>query len=188
VIGLVLAGGRARRMGGEPKAALALGGRPLLARPLEAMAPVCDRLAVVCKPHTLLPTLPDGVERWDEPAERVHPLAGLAFGLQRAGEEALVCAADMPFVDGALFEAIKEVAGGRPGAAAVLAEAGGRLEPLLGVYRPAALGALRDAAHDARLTDVAEGLEPVRVAMPAEAVRSLNTPEDLAGAEAELAG
>jgi len=69
-----------------------------------------------------------------------------------------------------------------------VAEAGGRLEPLLGVYRPAALAALRAAAADARLTVVVEGLGPVRVPVLAGAARSVNTPEQLAAAEAELAG
>lgn len=188
MIGVVLAGGRARRMGGESKAAVGLAGRPLVVRPLAAMAAVCDRVAVVCKPDTVLPSLGPGVERWDEPIEPQHPLAGLAFALQRAGSDVLVCAADMPFVDAPLFEAVKEAARNAPDARAVVAESGGRLEPLLGVYRPSALAALRAAGEDVRLTVVVEGLEPVRVPVPADAVRSVNTPEELTAAEAELAG
>ena len=189
MIGVVLAGGRARRMGGSgSKASVFLAGRPLIAWPLEALAVVCDLVAVVCKPDTELPSLGSGVERWDEPAEPVHPLTGLAFALERAGEEVLVCAADMPFVGLEEFEAVKEAARREPGVGAVVAEAGGRLEPALGIYRPSALGALRAAPQDARFTVVVEGLEPVRVPVPAGAVRSVNTPDELAAAEAELAG
>jgi len=188
VTGVVLAGGRARRMGGESKAALELAGRALVDRPLEALASVCGRVAVVCKPATLLPTLPAGVERWQEPAEPVHPLAGLTFALRHAGEEVLVCAADMPFVGLEELQAMKEAARDDHGARAVVAEAGGRLEPLLAVYRPTALAVLREAPERARLTAVVERLEPVRVAVPEAAVRSVNTPEELAAAEAELAG
>ncbi len=187
MIGVVLAGGQARRLGGS-KAALTLAGRPLIAWPLGPMASVCDRLAVVCKPATVLPSLGSAVVRWEEPAEPVHPLTGLAFALERAGEEVLVCAGDMPFVDVAVVEAVKEAARGEPGAGAAVAEAGGRLEPLLGVYRPSVLEALRAAGEDARLIVVVEGLDPVRVPVPADAVRSVNTPEQLAAAEAELAG
>ncbi len=187
MIGVVLAGGQARRMGGS-KAALPLAGQPLIAWPLEAMAAVCGRVAVVCKPSTRLPSLAPGVERWNEPADLQHPLAGLAFALERAGSEVLVCAGDMPFVDAALFGTVREAARGEPGAGAVVAEAGGRLEPLLGVYRPTVLPALRASGGDARLTVVVEGLHPVRVPVFAEAVRSVNTPEQLAAAEAELAG
>ncbi len=57
-----------------------------------------------------------------------------------------------------------------------------------GVYRPSALGLMRAAAGDARLTVVVEGLDPVRVPVPAGTVRSVNTPHQLAEAEAELAG
>jgi molybdopterin-guanine dinucleotide biosynthesis protein A len=175
-------------MGGSgSKASLSLAGRPLIAWPLDALAAVCDRVAVVCKPSSVVPQLA-GVERWDEPEEPAHPLTGLAFALDQAGEEVLVCAADMPFVGSAEFEAVQEAARGEPGARAVVAEAGGRLEPVLGIYRPSALGALRAAPGDARLTVVVEGLEPVRVPVPADAVRSVNTPEELAAAEAELAG
>lgn len=189
MIGVVLAGGRGRRMGGSGrKASLSLAGRPLIARPVEAIAAACDRVAVVCKPSTQLPSLGTGVERWDEREERRHPLAGLAFALERAGEEVLVCAADMPFVGVEEFGAVREAARGEPGESAVVAEAGGRLEPLLGVYRPSALAALRAAAEDARLTVVVERLEPVLVPLPVERVRSVNTPEELAAAEAELAG
>jgi molybdopterin-guanine dinucleotide biosynthesis protein A len=128
------------------------------------------------------------VERWDEPAGRRHPLAGLTFALERSGSEVLVCAVDMPFVDAPLLEAVKEAALGDPSARAAVAEAGGRLEPLLAIYRLAALAALRAAADDARLTTVVEALEPVRVPVSVDAVRSVNTPEQLAAAEAELAG
>lgn len=187
MIGVVLAGGQARRMGGS-KAPLSLAGRPLISWPLEAMAGVCDRLAVVCKSDTELPSLGPGVERWDEPAEPRHPVAGLAFALERAGSGVIVCAADMPFVGLEEFQAVKEAACGEPGAGAVVAEAGGRLEPLLGLYRPSVLEALHAAPQDARLTVVVEGLGPVRVPVLADAVRSVNTPEQLAAAEAELAG
>jgi len=69
---------------GGSKAPLSLAGRRLIAWPLEAMAAAaCDRLVVVCKPDTVLPPLGSGVERWDEPAEPLHPMTGLAFALRR---------------------------------------------------------------------------------------------------------
>jgi molybdopterin-guanine dinucleotide biosynthesis protein A len=67
-----------------------------------------------------------------------------------------------------------------------VAVAGGVVQPLLAVYAPAALPALRAAPPNGRLTEAVESLEPGRVALPPAIVRSVNTPDDLAAAEAEL--
>ena len=181
MIGAVLAGGGGRRLGGGKPGAL-LGGRPLISYPRATLAAVSDRVAVVCKPGTTLPEL-EGAERWDEPDEPRHPLTGIVHALDRAGEPVLVCGADMPFVTG---DACRSLLAAAAGSAAV-AVAGGQLEPLLGVYAPAALEQLRDAPPDAALRETVESLDPVRVALPPALVRSVNTPEELAAAEAALA-
>jgi molybdopterin-guanine dinucleotide biosynthesis protein A len=187
LIGAILAGGAGRRLGGaEGKAATVLCGRPLLAYPLAALAAVCTRLAVVCKPDTRLPDI-DGAERWDEPAEPLHPLTGIVHALETAGAPVLVCAADMPFVTADACASLLTAAGAG-GAPAAVAIAEGRLQPVLGVYAPAALPQLRAAAPDAPLTQTVVALGPVRVALPPPLVRSVNTPEELAAAEAELRG
>jgi molybdopterin-guanine dinucleotide biosynthesis protein A len=169
--------------GGKPSATLA--GRPLLAWPLAALAEVCDRLAVVCKPDTELPELP-GAERWDEPAEPRHPLTGIVHALERAGGPVLVCAGDMPFVTPDACRSLLAAAGGSARARAAVAVAGGVLQPVLGVYAPAALEPFREAPPDAPLTETVAALRPVRVALPVGLVRSVNTPQELAEAATEL--
>lgn len=187
VIGAILAGGAGRRLGGaRGKPAAQLAGRPLVAWPLAAVAAVCDGVAVVCKAHTRLPEL-DGVQRWDEPDEPRHPLTGIVHALERAGGPVLVCAADMPFVTADACRSLLTAAGSG-GAPAAVAVAGGVMQPVLGVYAPVALDALRGAVPDAPLTQTVEALDPVRVALPPALVRSVNTPEDLAEAEEELGG
>lgn len=170
---------------GASKAAATLVGRPLIARPLEALAAVCAPVAVVCKRSTRLPELPGGVERWDEPDEPRHPLTGIVHALERAGAPVLVCAADMPFVDSATCGRLIAVALG-DSAAVVASGEDGRLQPVLAVYGPAALDGLRAADPDAPLTATVEGLRPTRVVLPAELLESVNTPEELAEAEARL--
>ena len=168
-------------MGGD-KAARMLGGRPLAAHPAAALGEVCDRVALVAKRDTELPEL-EGVDRWIEPDEPRHPIAGVIHALERAGEEVLVCAADMPFVTAdALRELLQDAR--RP---ATVADAGGRLQPLLAVYWPEALPHLRAAATDAPLTRTVEGLDPGIVELPAGVARSVDTPEALAAAEDVLA-
>ncbi|HEX8065120.1 MAG TPA: NTP transferase domain-containing protein [Thermoleophilaceae bacterium] len=179
---MVLAGGRGRRIGGG-KPARTLAGRPLAARPAEALAAVCDRVAIVCKPSTDVPALP-GVERWDEPDGHSHPAVGIAHALERAGGPVLVCAADMPFVTAASCERVAAALG--PADEVAVAVAGGVVQPLLAAYAPSALGALRAAAPDAPLTGTVESLRPRRVEVPAAEARSVDTPEELAAAEREL--
>ena len=56
-----------------------------------------------------------------------------------------------------------------------------------GLYAPAALDVLRAAGPDTPLTRTVEALDPARVALPPGLVRSVNTPAELAEAEAQLA-
>jgi molybdopterin-guanine dinucleotide biosynthesis protein A len=186
VIGVVLAGGRGLRLGGSKPSAELLG-RPLASYPAAALAGVCDRVAVVTKANTELPELP-GTERWDEPDEPRHPLTGILHALERAGGPVLVCAGDMPFVTSDALRTLLQAAGSGSGAPAVVAVADGVLQPVLGLYAPAALDALRVAPADAPLTLTVESLDPARVALPPGLVRSVDTPEELADAEALLAG
>ena len=132
MIGVVLAGGEGRRLGRGSKAAAPLAGRPLVEYPLEALAEVCERVAVVCKRGTRLPDLPDA-ERWDEPDEPRHPLTGIVHALETAGGPVLVCAADMPFVTAEACRTLIQGAGGSP---AVVASAAGVLQPTFGLYAP----------------------------------------------------
>jgi molybdopterin-guanine dinucleotide biosynthesis protein A len=182
MIGVLLAGGLGRRLGGRPKATIDVAGRPLAAYPAAALAGVCERVAFVAKPGSELPHLP-GIERWDEPAEPQHPVTGIIHALEQADEAVLVVAADMPYVTPDVCASVIAGGGSAPAAVAVAA---GVVQPLLAVYAPAALESLRAAPPDGRLTDMVEALGPGRVAVPPAIVRSVNTPDDLAAAEAEL--
>lgn len=176
-----------------------LGQHPLAAYPLDVLARVCHRVAVVCKRETVVPAI-EGAERWDEPDEPRHPLVGIVHALERAGEPVLVCAVDMPFVTTYACRelvAAAEAEAGRRGPAtekraaatkSVVAVGAGGLEPLFGLYVPAALPALRAAPADAPLRATVESLDPVRVELPARLLRSVNTPADLAAAAASLGG
>ena len=178
--GIVLAGGSATRLPG--KLAAELGGRPLVAWPVAALASACERVAVVCKPQTELPEL--DAERWDEPADPAHPVAGLVHALERAGGPVLVCAADMPFVTRDALELL--AAELRQGMKAAVAFADGRLQPLLGAYAPEALELLRSAPAGEPLTRTVETALPLPVDLPAVVAFNVNTPEDLERARAQL--
>ena len=180
-LGAVLAGGAGRRLGAPSKPMAPLAGRPLISYPAEALRQVCETVVVVCKADTQLPSLPAVDARWDEPDEPRHPLTGIVHALQRAAGPVLVCAADMPFVDAATLRALTE-----PEGPAVVATSAGYLVPVLALYRPEALEALRAAEPNIALRETVSGLDPVVVEVAPELALSINTPEDLQAAEARF--
>lgn len=173
----MLAGGLGRRMGAVSKPGVELGGWPMVAWPVAALAQVCDRVAVVAKASTELPPL--DAERWDEPAEPQHPLTGLVFALERAERPVLVCAADMPYVEAPALRVVRD---GLGRGVACVGRAGGRVQPLLAAYAPEALSLLRAAPDDAPLTRTVQGLDPVVVDVPGRDAISIDTPEALRAA------
>jgi molybdopterin-guanine dinucleotide biosynthesis protein A len=201
--GVVLAGGRGQRIGGD-KAVVSLAGRPLLSYPVGAMLGALDHVVVVAKPSTVLPALGD-VAVWEEPEQPSHPLVGIAEALRRAdGGWVLVCAGDMPFVPVALLASLSSLAGGGdvgargepgspdPGAvsAVVATSADGALQPLLGCYGPACLEQLAAAAGEAvaPARAVVESLGPLLVPVTdPRALFNVNSAADLREAEALLA-
>lgn len=182
-VGVVLAGGLGRRMGGA-KATVELAGRPLISYPLEALAGALDEVAVLAKADTELPSLP-GATVWVEPQVRHHPLVGISQALALAGgRPVLVCAVDLPFVSP---ELIKRLAAENPaGAPAVLASRRGAMQPLLGCYQPGAIGLLGPAL-DRPLRELVAAINPrlIEVEDPDE-LFNVNAPDDLLRAAAIL--
>jgi molybdenum cofactor guanylyltransferase len=185
-IGVILAGGSGRRIGGS-KATVQLAGTPLIAYPLRAMSDALGDVAIVAKTDTQLPSLP-GVTVWIEPDEPRHPLVGIVQALALADRRpVVVCAADLPFVTG---ELVAELAGADPGRApAVLAASEGNVQPLLGCYQPGALELLQrtGSAPDRPLRECIAAIEPamLEVSDP-DLLFNVNTPDDLLQAAAML--
>ena len=182
-IGVILAGGQGRRIGGS-KAVVRLRGRPLIFYPLEAMASVLTEVVVIAKPNTELPHMA-GVATWIEPELPQHPVIGIRHALTLAGGRSImVCASDLPLVTPTLIDRI--VHAHPSGAPAVVASHGGAVQPLLGCYRQSAaalLGGSVDrplrelvAAIGARLFEVED----------ADELFNVNSPDDLLQATAML--
>jgi molybdopterin-guanine dinucleotide biosynthesis protein A len=169
VIVAVLAGGRARRMGGV-KALAPFRGEPLIARPLAAARAAGLDAVVVAKPDT---DLPPGVPVWHETETLSHPLAVLIAALEHGPVVAVAC--DQPFVTAELLRALADHDG--PALAA-------ENEPFPGRYEPTQLPVLRDAlAQQASLRATLRRLNPPALGAPPELVASVNTAEELAAAE-----
>jgi molybdenum cofactor guanylyltransferase len=185
-VGVVLAGGLGRRIGGS-KATVELRGAPLISYPLAAMTSVLDDVAIIAKPDTKLPSLP-GVAVWIEPPGRRHPLIGIIHALGLAGgRPVLVCASDLPFVTPRLIERLARA--DPKGGPAVVAASGEEIQPLLGCYQPRAAELLRKAIarENIPVRDAVSALGPrlLQVEDP-EALFNVNGPDDLLLAAAIL--
>ena len=135
ILGVILAGGRSRRFGGE-KALFPLGGRPMAEWALLALKHQTTRQVVISHGQEVARAL--GVHRLQDRIPGRGPLGGLHAGLTFARDEGLagvfVLACDLPLVSSGLVGRIIEA--WPPAAAAAVPESPGPLgvEPLCGVY------------------------------------------------------
>lgn len=138
VTALILAGGRATRLGGVDKRELVVEGRTIFARQCEVLVPRTAGLLVSSnRPVPGHRTVADAVPG-------AGPLAGIAAGLAAAATPwLLVVAGDMPHISGALIELL--CARAAEGADAVGIRIGGMPEPLLCLLRVAAARPVAEA-------------------------------------------
>jgi molybdopterin-guanine dinucleotide biosynthesis protein A len=139
ILGLVLAGGLARRMGGGDKARIRIGGKTILERVLARLAPQCDAMILNANGDparfgdTGLPVVPDTVPGF------AGPLAGILAGLDWTATHRPDCpvvasvATDAPFLPEDL---VSRLAQGMAKASAELACAasGGQAHPVIGLW------------------------------------------------------
>ena len=194
---VVLAGGQGRRLGGTGKAEVVVGGRALLDRALDAVAGARRRV-VVGPPALARPGVPTTLE---EPPLG-GPVAGIDAGLASlttdGPDEAtwvVVLACDVPRA-GEVVPALLDGAGG-PGAegrdGVVAVDAQGRPQPLVGVYRRAALdralGRLRaeGGTRDRSVRSLVAGLDLVGVGV-GHAADDTDTWQDVAAFDATPGG
>lgn len=193
-LGLLLAGGLARRMGGGDKPLRTIAGRTILAHVIERLQPQCDGLLLNANGDPVrfaeygLPVVADSVPDF------AGPLAGILAGLDwlaanRPGAQWLVSvAADTPFIPRDLVERLHQA---REAAKVPLACAasGGWTHPVIGLWPVSLRADLRRAltVEDERKIDrwaarhgVAQVEWPVT---PVDPFFNANRPDDLAEAE-----
>lgn len=184
-IGVLLAGGEGRRLGGD-KAWIELGGEPIARRALRSLAAVVDTVVVSCRLGTQLPPLPGVAEAWVQREGPAGPAAGLASALREArGRPILALAISLPLMSEEALRALAST--GCEGRPAVLPLLGGRLEPLAGRWEPSALHNLETAAG-APLEALARSMSPATVPFAPDdpAFVRVDAPEDVLRAGAIL--
>jgi molybdenum cofactor guanylyltransferase len=145
--GVVLAGGRSVRFGGEKAAAL-LAGRPLLMWAAARLLRSCAAVAINARPGTEAEAIARGAGLpvlHDAAGDAAGPLAGVRAGLTWAaglGAAALaVSPCDAPLLPEDLFARLIEVAG----TGAAMAETADGVQPLCAVWPVSALAAVTQA-------------------------------------------
>jgi molybdopterin-guanine dinucleotide biosynthesis protein A len=194
-LGLILAGGLARRMGGGDKARLAVGGASILQRVLACIGPQCNRVIVNANgdpgrfADTGLPVVADSVPDF------AGPLAGILAGLDWAAANApqtewlVSVPGDCPFLPKNLVARLHEtrLAAGLPLACA---QSGDWRHPVVALWP-------LDLREELRRALVEEGLRKIETwtarhgvaiadwpAEPVDPFFNVNTPDDAARAAA----
>lgn len=196
-IGVLLAGGLGRRMGGGDKPMREIGGRTLLSRAIERIAPQCEALMLNANgdparfAHLGLPVVADTIEGF------AGPLAGILTALEWVRDKSPECewivsvATDSPFLPRDLVARLHEarLQADQP---LVSARSGDQVHPVVGLWPVSLAEDLRRAlvVEEVRKIDcwtarhgVAEALWPTE---PYDPFFNANRPEDLAEAEAIL--
>jgi molybdopterin-guanine dinucleotide biosynthesis protein A len=194
-LGLVLAGGLARRMGGGDKARIRIGNASILERVLARIGPQCSRTIINANgdparfADTRLPVVADSVPDF------AGPLAGILAGLDWAAANApqnawlLSVPGDCPFLPKDLVTRLHE-ARAAAGAPLACARSGEWRHPVIGLWPVALREDLRRALVDdgLRKIEIWTARHGVAIAdWPAEPIDpffNVNTPEDAARAAA----
>jgi molybdenum cofactor guanylyltransferase len=193
-LGLILAGGLARRMGGGDKARIRIGGVTILGRVLACLQPQCASIIINANgdlarfADTGLPVVPDSVPDFAGPLAGI--LAGLDWAAANAPEVADIVSVpgDCPFLPVNLVERL-EIARAAEKLPLACARSGDWRHPVVGLWPVA----LRD---DLRRALVEEDLHKIEVwtarhgvaianwpAKPVDPFFNVNTPEDVVQAE-----
>jgi len=202
IIGVLLAGGQSRRMGGGDKCLLELAGKPLLSHVVEQLKPQTSSLVLNANgdldrfSQFKLPMVADPVEDF------AGPLAGVLAGFTWAKENApdarwiVTAATDTPFFPADLVARLIESTKGRYPAIA-LAQSNGRMHPVFGLWPVELADDLRRALNSGtrkilhwtgqNTTTTAEFQLNQFGATPFDPFFNVNSPDDLSQAEAVIA-
>jgi len=193
VLGVVIAGGRSVRFGGE-KAAAVLAGKPLLTWAVQRLQRSCAAVAVNARPGTEAEALAKAENLpvlHDVAGDAAGPLSGVKVGLlwaRELGARAIaVSPCDVPLLQDDLFARLIEAAGS--GGASMAETAEGR-QPLCAVWPVSALDkvteALQGGAHPATWK-MLDSIGATRVQFPdSGAFANVNTRADLEAIAARL--
>lgn len=199
IVGVLLAGGQARRMGGGDKCLRPLGGQPILAHVIERARPQVDALLLNANGDPArfaafgLPVAADTVAGFAGPLAGV--LAGMEWALAHRPDAPWIAsiATDTPFFPHDLVRRLC-AAVAPEGAELACAASGGRSHPVFGLWPVGLAPVLRHALVAERVRKIDAFTARFRLATVDFPIQGLdpffntNRPEDLRTAEELLTG
>lgn len=143
ITAIILAGGLARRMGGQDKGLVPLAGRPLIRHAIDAIAPQVDQILISANRNIQAyrnfgyPVVEDGLEG------HLGPLAGLARGIQASSNDhVLAVPCDAPFIPAGLAGRLCTAMNAN-GADVAVARDSARIQPMFALVKRATLANLQ---------------------------------------------
>lgn len=141
VTGIILAGGRGKRLGGVDKAFIHLKKTPMIERVLEVVKGVCDDIIVVSR--TREDYLHYDVRSVEDLVPGAGPLGGLYTGLKASNSSInFIVACDMPFLNGQFIQYMVDRFCSTD---ILIPRLNGFVEPLHALYSRACIPAIEDA-------------------------------------------
>ncbi len=190
-LGLVLAGGQGRRMGGADKALLRLAGKPLVAHAIARLGPQCGGLALNANGDAAR-FAAFGLLVVEDEISDAGPLAGVLAGLRLARERGFTflstLSVDAPFAPSDLVARLA-AARDRAGTTMAVAASGGRRHHVIALWPVALEAELRRALIEEGLRKAETFVTRQGPAVaewpdaPRDPFFNVNRPEDLARAE-----
>lgn len=191
---VILAGGLARRMGGDDKGLIELHGRPMVSWVVEAIKPVANEVVINANRNTQAYGQLNLDVIGDVIGDFPGPLAGLLSACEHLTTDwVLMCPCDSPFIQRALIETLWQAAQSQAQSgdtSIVVAHDGERLQPVFAIVRRELKSSIRDfLTRGDRKIDrwyKEEGFTAVDCAGCASMFSNINTAEELEAAEQRL--
>lgn len=185
ITGILLAGGKASRFGGQDKGLLHINGQPLIERKIEQLRLAGLRLLIVTNAPGNYGKY--GEEMIPDLVSDIGPMGGILSGLTHSQTELnFVTAVDMPYFSETLFQNLHQAAL-KTTSLITLYEHPEGIEPLFSIYRRNCLATLHNFISQKRyrLTEYINEMTthriPVTLKDAGNLFSNVNTPEDLAG-------
>lgn len=189
-VGVIIAGGQARRMGGADKPMMKLAGMPLIDHVAKRILPQVETLAInangdLGRFSQDCPVFPDDTPGFQGPLAGI--LTAMRWAEQQGASHLITLPADTPFLpDDFVTRLMRGLRFGRSGIVVAADESG--VHPVAALWSTMQEGRLRQAMEDGvrKVMDFTNAHNATIVSFQGHPFMNINTPEDLAEAETRV--